>query len=394
MRNNHLNITYAYHFFSEAIIIFLIVLPILHYHYFWVPYWSYLLVTLLACALFSIITRLKTGYIWYLGMAPVFFITFSVLDYPLFMTILFSGLFVWRYIDIRREEIISRENNYILFTLILTAFVMLLVHYGHVMLYPFFQFIVLVFGYIVSNLAVVKQAERKQFDKKLAVYFVGLLALGAGVFYLLFAYARRTALMIWDGILLLITGSLNGLGKLLSLFTIEKREWSDQKSSPGEDDFEYWNKLEEFNVVDTVTNYWVIAVSLLLFSIVLFFVLFLWKKRFHGTIDRLDTEDESVSYQNIDQTDKERNRSILAGFKKYFHKPKHPVRKMVYQFEQEAAKTKKGRKYSETVEDWLHRTGWEVDLEIYQKVRYGQQDVSNRDVEHLKAQLKEIESQL
>lgn len=393
MQNNHLNITYAYHFLSEAIIIFLLALPFLHYHYFWVPYGSYWMITLGACIVFTVITRFTTSYSAYILMAPVFCIVFYILDYPMLMAILFAGLFVWRYIDIRKEELISRENNYILFTLILTAFDVLLIDDSRIMLYPFFQFIILVLGYIVSNLAVVNKEDRKQFDKKLSLYFVGLLGLSAGVFYLLFAYARTTVIKIWDLLLALITGIFTVLAKLLSFIDIEKREWSDDQSSQGESDFEYWNKLEEFNIIDTIGNYWVISLGLLFLAIVLFFVLILARKRFRGTIDQLEIDDESVTYAKSNQI-KQTSRSVMSPFHRFFKKPKHPIRKMIYQFESKAAKTKKGRFDSETVEEWMVRTGWDVDLEVYEKVRYGSQDVSDQDIQLLKQQLKKVEGKL
>lgn len=395
MRNNSYNITYAYHFLNEAIIIFLMALPFLYYHYFWVPYVSYLIITVALCIVFTVITRLTTSYFWYIMMAPVLFIVFYMLGYPILMGILFACIFIWRYIDIRKEEIINRENTYILLTLILTAFVVLLIDDSRIMLYPFFQFIILIFGYIISNLAVVKKENWKHFDKKIPFYFIGLLAMSAGIFYLLFSYARIAVLMAWDVLIALITESLTGVSKLLSFIKVEEMEWQDQENEiDGGEGNEYWNKLEEFNVVDTITNYWAIAISLLILSIVLFFVLILAMKRFRGKIDQIEVDDDSVTYNAINPTAKQSNRSILSGLNKYFNKPTHPIRKMVYQFEKKTTNTKKGRKSSETFKEWIARNGWKVDLYIYEKVRYGNQDVSDRDVTLLKQQLKEIEAEL
>lgn len=394
MQNSHLNMTYAYHFLSEAIIIFLIALPIMHHHYFWVPYGSYLVIIIGSCIVFSLITHLTARYIWYLAMFPVLFALFYVLDYPLVPAILFSSLFVWRYIDIRKEEIIGRENKYILITLILTTVVLMTVRDGRVILYPFLQFVILIMGYIGSNLAVVQKEDRKQFDVKLSFYFVGLLAASAGIFYLLFNFLRGGLLKTWDGILILLTGALTGLTKVLSLFTVEKRGWPEQESAGGgQEGNEFFNKLEEFNVIDAMTPYWAIAIGILFLAVAFFFIIVLSKKRFQGSIDRLDETNESVTYNILDDKPKQSNRS-MASLNKYFKKPKHPIRKLVYQFERKTASAKRGRKNTETIEEWIKRTGWNVDFDIYQKVRYGGQDVSSQEIEELKTQLKKIETYL
>lgn len=392
MQINHLNISYAYHFLCESLIIFLIALPIMHYHYFWVPYWSYLIVTAFACIVFTLMTRFVSDYIWYLAVAPVLFILFYVLDYPLVIAIIFPCLLVWRYIDIRKEEIISRENKYILFTLILTALVLLIVRDSIVMLYPFLQFIILITGYIGSNLAVVKKEDRKQFDIKLSFYFFGILVASAGIFYLLFSFFRMSFLKVWDGILWIITGGLNVFSYILSFITIEKKGWSKQETnSSGQGDNEFFNKLEQFNIIDAMTSYWVVALGILFLAIVLFFIITLSKKRFRGSIEELEESVESVSYSSPSDLPKQSDYSKLKGFNNLFKKSKHPIRKMVYQFERKTANTKKGRKKAETLEEWIERNGWNVDLNSYQKVRYGGKNISDQEVEHLKSQLKEVE---
>lgn len=394
MRNSHPIITYAYHFLSESIIIFLIALPIMHHRLHWVPYWSYLAIIIGTCIVFSIVTRFTANYFWYLLMAPVLFGMFYLFHYPLESAIVFSVLLVWRYIDIRKEEIISRENTYILLTLILTAVNSVLVSDARMMIYPFIQFVILVIGYISSHLAVVEKEERKQFDSKLSLYFVGLLAVSAGLLFVLYDYARYFVLQIWGGILALFTGALGALSKILGLFDIEKKGWDDQPVEGGSADGDgYWNELQEFNFIEAIT--WVVVICAVVFfaGIALFYLWILFRKRFRGEITQEELS-EAVSYTSINDNKEPVNWSIKNNIKSLFKKPNHPIRKLVYQLEQKAAKTKKGRLEYETVEDWLARIGLDANLETYQKVRYGNEDVSEQEIVDLKEQLKEIELNL
>ena len=81
MQNKHLNITYAYHFLSEAIILLLIATPILYLHYRWIPYWSYLMIILISCIVFSLLSRRTANYRAYLLVAIPLFIAFYLLHY-------------------------------------------------------------------------------------------------------------------------------------------------------------------------------------------------------------------------------------------------------------------------------------------------------------------------
>lgn len=72
-------------------------------------------------------------------------------------------------------------------------------------------------------------------------------------------------------------------------------------------------------------------------------------------------------------------------------KNKHPVRKMVHEFERKTMKQKIGRRKSETLNEWFERIGLGVSVNVYQKVRYGNLDVTEREMEMLRLELERVQ---
>jgi hypothetical protein len=388
MRNNHPILTYAYHFLSETIILFLLVLPFLHHRFMWVPYGSYIFIAITVCIIFSILAKFTVSYLWYILMVPFLFIAFYFLDYPLVLAILFTGVFVWRYINIRNEEAVSRENNYILITLGLIAINSILIQDSRIMIYPFILFVIIIFGYIASHLAVVQKSERKQFDNKLSVYFIGLLAAGAGLLFLLFDGIRSIIVFAFQGILDVIASIIASMAQLFSFLEPQEMEMRELEEGDARENraAEYWNEEGGPSFIEIITPYVLIAIALLFLSILLFWI---WKNR-NKRFDKVE-QNESVSYSTAEL---ETNPS--AGYfnrwrKMFSHKPAHPVRKMVYQFERTAAKHQMGRRRSETIEDWMERIGLPFDFTIYEKVRYADAYVSESEANKLKEQIREME---
>lgn len=192
----------------------------------------------------------------------------------------------------------------------------------------------------------------------------------------------------------LFTGALHALSGILSLLEIEKREFPEEESQSGVAEGEGdWEKLQELNFIEAFTFFVVTAIALFFLGFACFYLWKLFKKRFSREISE-EPYQEGISYVSIDDQGRQMNWSLKNSLKRYLKRPSHPIRKMVLQLEQKAAKSKKGRMEYETVEDWLARIGLDIDLAIYQKVRYGETDVSEQEVGYLKAQLKEIELNL
>ncbi|WP_042222613.1 hypothetical protein [Oceanobacillus manasiensis] len=389
MLNSHAITRYAYHFLSEALIILMCLMPFIYHRFMWVPYWSYLIVIVVACLVFSLITIYTNSYIFYILMAPLLAGVFYLLEYPAIFVVLLSGLLVWRYINIRKEDIISRESNYILATLLLMLIIGMLVPDLRAMLYPFLVIFLNVFGFLWSHIAALSKKERKQVDKRLIPAFAGVLITGAILIFFTYDFIRWALSGFYYGVITLLGGSLSWFASLLQFIEAPDRGWPKQGNQMDAGDG-FWNELEDASVIEQATPYIIIGtiVALLLFAIVL--VILFWKKRF----SKSETEEEiesSVSYSAL-ENDYELHTSRTSRLNRWFNKPKHPIRKLVFQFEKKAMKEKKGRRKYETIEEWLNRIGVNADLEIYQMVRYGEvEQVSQADVEKLRLVIKEAD---
>lgn len=395
MQSRHPLITYAYHFLSETIIIFIIAVPFFHHRFAGVPYWDYLAVIFGTTAVFSLITAFTERYIWYWLMLPVLFVVFSLLDFPTLFVVLFSILFIWRYMAIRKEEGVNRENRYLVITIVLTVLVSFIVNDTRILLFPFVQFTFLTLGYIASHFAVMEERDRKQFDLKTPLLFGGIFGGAALLLYLLFDGVRYFVIGFWNFFRMTIDASINFIANnILSFWDVEKRTWADLP----EQDVEYhgdgyWNELQEFSATNALAPFLVIGIILVLATVVAAIIYFLWKRT--PKVPKQQVEDsEGITYYDLDEKSGKGNSFSEGGLKRYFTGRLHPVRKMVLQFERRAAKNNKARKPFETIEEWLKRLGMQGDLDVYQRVRYGDSEVSAEERKVLKEQLQRMEEGL
>ncbi|MFD2629038.1 hypothetical protein [Oceanobacillus kapialis] len=392
MLNSHAVTRYAYHFLSEALILFMVLLPFLHHRHMWVPYWSYLTILLITCVLFSLMTMYITNYVVYMAIAPIMAGVFYFLDYPLFYSVLFSVFFVWRYIMIRKEDIISRESSYILITLMLMVVIGVVVPDIKAMLLPFLVILINVIGFLWSHLGALSKKERKQVDKKLIPVFIAILIAGAIFIYFTYDIIRWAISGLFFGIISFLGGSASWFSNLLQFIQVPEHEWPEQQNDMQTGDG-FWNELEDTSTIEQITPYLVVAagITLVIFIIILFVVY--WKRRFHKPAEEQEAN-PNITYSEIGN-----NEGMEFGktrrFNRWLNKPKHPVRKLVYQFEREAKKNNKGRKHYETLEEWLNRIEINADLEVYQMVRYGEiEQVNEDDVIKLRNAIKQVDLRL
>ncbi|WP_047983715.1 hypothetical protein [Ornithinibacillus californiensis] len=391
MQHNHPLIAYAYHFLSEAILIFMITIPVFYHRFFFVPYGSYLAVIAAACILFSILTKLKAHLKVNIVVAPILFIVFSLLDYPFVFSALFSVFLVWSYINIRKQEVINREALYILLTVFATVIVSIFVHDSQIMMFPFLQFVLLFFGYIASHMVHVVKEDRKQIDRKIPGYFAGLLIIGAGLFFIAFPLLRQITVKIWQGFINLAGDVILGVSNFLSFFEVEKRGWPEQTPEEAKHGDGYWDELQEYNVLEEMSGLLVMGVILVLLFVFALIIINYIRKQVKNRLINVDVElAEKKSPIPIHREAIVENES-KSIFKRRKKEPNNPIRKMVFQFERKATKFNKGRKSHETIEDWFKRIGVEADINIYQRVRYGDRKVSENEQQALKSQLKSME---
>jgi len=395
MSKKHLNITYAYHFMSEAIIIFLFAIPILYLHYRWIPYWSYLFTVVLLSVLFSIMAKHLTNYSIYIIVGLLLIPIFYFLNYPLIVNLLFSGLLIWRYINVRSRSMIdlNRENGYIILSIILATLGVIIVRDSEIVIYASALVILLIFGNIFSHLAVISQEDRRRFDKKSIVYIIGPIVLGTVFFIPFFQSGKMVLLKLWDGFRYLVYILASTLGRILQLFE-QDRGWDDiagiEGSSPPSEDPIY-QQFEEKSLVEIIAPYAIIGIGLIIAIILVFLAIKLSKKVFKPLPEIPATN--LVTYTALSD-DESKSQGIFNNFKNRFRKPREPIRRHVFDFEKKMRQFEYGRKPYETIEEWLKRIGFTTNLEIYQKVRYGEEEVSHQEAETFKAELKRLESSL
>ncbi|MFD2045116.1 hypothetical protein ACFSTA_15640 [Ornithinibacillus salinisoli] len=385
MENKHLLITHAYHFISEAIIIFLLLFPATYHHYEGIPYWVYLAVICCICIPFSLFAKLDWNHAPYIVTIPIIVLLLSIVGFPLHLSVVFAFLLTWRYIAIRSEMHVKRENFYLILTIVLGTGLVVLIKDTQVLMFVFVQLILVVIGNISSHVAVIKKTDQKAFNRSFWYRFLGIIFLVSLSFFLLSDVIRNAFL---KGYLLFTSGLTSGLSNILEpLPDVNLYDFVDYGTEE-----EQISELENPEFKKSISNIPVVAMiyfglTAIAIGFGAFFILRFFRTRFKF---KKETHEDN----NIYQKSEEKLVHVKSQKRKYRKKLKriqHPARKVIYRFEHQAGKFQKGRKPFETIEEWLQRIGFDVNLEVYQKVRYGDIDVSDKEVEQLLVEVTNME---
>ncbi|MUK89971.1 hypothetical protein GMD78_16490 [Ornithinibacillus sp. L9] len=389
MENKNLLITHAYHFISEAIIIFLLLLPATFHHYEGIPYWIYLVIISCICILFSLYAKFDWNHVPYIVTVPIIVLLFHIVGLPLLLSIILALLLTWRYIAIRSEMHIKRENFYLITTIILGTVLAIFIRDSQALMFVFIQLILVVIGNIISHTAVIKKIDQKAFNRSFWYRFLGILSFASLSFYLLTDVIRNAFL---EGYLYITNGLISGLSNMLGFLPdIKLEDFVDYgaEDSPAIGELEnpvYQKSISEIPLVAMIYfGLTALAIGLGVFLIIRYF-----RTRFNF---KKEVQEEKNLYQKSEEK-LARVKTQKRKYRKQFKKIDHPVRKVIYQFEHYAAKHQKGRKHFETIEEWLRRIGYNANLEVYQKVRYGDIDVSDKEVELLLVEVGNMEVKL
>lgn len=340
---------------------------------------------------FSFYEKFTSGYKWYFITAPIIFVLFYLFGFPNLVSIFYTMLLTWRYPILKQKQLSDRERVYIVLTAILAAFLFLLTRDYRLVIFTILQFTILIFGHISSHAAIIHKERLKQFQLNVILYYTAFLSLGALMSGILIFIGKKA----WEGLIYVISFDSKELIEFLSFLDFDFK-FKEPEYEPSFSDEQILVKTENetsiFSFVnETIANY--IGISILIIASILFLVFLGIKIR--NSLKPLDSKDltEIKSYATVNEK-LINNMTAQSIFNSFFKKPSHPVRKMVYLFEREALKRKKGRKYFETLEEWLKRIGMSSNISIYQKVRYGQTDVTDEEVKVLQAQLNEMKGRL
>lgn len=398
MQNKHVLVTYVYHFLSESIILFLLTVPIFHFYVnVATPYWTYLGVVCVMCLVYTFYTKKTSIYGVYLLTAPVFIWLFYVVGIPIVMSVLFSGLLTWRYLDIRKDTGLNRESTYLRWAVSISLILVLMIKDMEIVIYALLIFLILMVGYLMSHLVVVEKEERKQFNHSLWGMIIGSFVLGAMSVLFAFDFVRFLISKVWAFIRYLLLVGIEFIASIvLAFFDFKLEAPENELKMEGQVGGEFQDLIEGVTPSDfgdlSTFMYW--AFMTLIVGLLIFIVLRFIRRRFE--IIGEDETAEQVSYYELDVDESEQTKpSLLERLKNRAQKRTiHPARKLVYQFEKKLAKHEYGRRSYETIEEWLKRIRMDVDISVYQKVRYGEHDVTEKELHDLRENIRKMERKL
>jgi hypothetical protein len=384
----------AYHFLSEGLIVFLLVVPMLHYAHSPIAYWIYLVILSVICVVFSILARFTTGYIWYILTAPFMFALYFLSSFSLLFSAGFAVILTWRYMHLRLEDFLEMEMHYVALVSLLAVFLVLFFNEWEPVVYLGLQFIILITGQLFRHVVAIEPVNRRAFLKQIS-WLIGALVCGAGLvlFILgkigipLFLFIRETVMVkAWDvlahGMAVIATTPFY-LWNLLNL-DIQFPEGAppNQPSAPQEMEQPPSNAADA-SMAENSTPFILWALVIVAAGIILFFALRAVKNSFRTAA----VDSSSLSVQHVAHKKQAKEHLMKRLRERIFQQPHHPVRKLIYQFEKKAARVGKGRQHSETLEEWFQRIGLPVDGLVYEKVRYGHGNSNEQEVQQLKDEL-------
>lgn|SRR5690625_983679 len=394
MEHKYTHISYVYHFFSEIILAFLFMVPFMYYVYEWVPYWRYLALACVACCLLFMWSGRVVRTIRIVIVIPTLIILFLLWGFPITLSILFPLVFMWRYLNIINASILGRENSYIKVSLGLATIYTLVIQDVEIIIYTFGLFIVLMFGYMLGHM---KKMEKQQRHLGHQMFTYTALTISAGVLitYLAYDIIKWVTAKLWlaYGYVMIVLGDV-GI-RLMEMGGFEFPEAdvdNNLTATEGNTNNQLTNHSETKSfMTGDVATYIYVGIAIFIGIIFIWYIYRLLKKQ--PTSDH-QTIPHHVSYDILSDNHFQKQSIFKRLFHRHSKKPAHTVRKMVYDLERRAERKGQGRHPFETVENWLGRFNIQADMSVYERVRYGGEHVSDKEIEALQKELEAVELNL
>lgn len=381
-------VTYAYHFMSEAIIIYLVLLPFSYSYYENVSMWSYLGITIGVALVYSFVSKYIKNYAPYLTSLPFLLLLFYFVGYPLLVSIIFSGLFVWRYIAIRSNAFIGNEATYVGATILLSLLGLFITRNFEVINFLIVQIAIVLLGYILSHLFVIEMEKRRAINRSEWFKWGSFFAIVIGAVYMLSDLLTTMAASLWSGlgnVLTILVGGIARFFEFLGLSAFFNKGINEMEPIEiGGFEEEEAGEMPVFEQHEGISMD--IIMFVLLGIIIIAFVIILYKAIKERAKDV--EHDEALGFEIREEALAGYKSSSNKGKRKKGKKPGNPIRRLVYDFEKKAAKLDLARLHHESIENWFQRIGLEADLQVYQKVRYGDLNTSAEEEQELKETLK------
>lgn len=377
-------ITDVYHFMCEMIIVSILLLLPIHYYYHWVPAWSMLVVIALLCILFVVLEKQDLNHSYYYFTLLLLIPTFLYFRYPLLLSVFISCIVLWRYFRIRHVLVIGREAAYLLLTPTLSIVVFLITNNLYSIMGLFLQLLVIIIGFMCSNISVLERSERTLLYYKGVIYLLLLMSCGGMIAY--WISSQTYLVKIWDSTIYFL---FSLIGRVLFLVPFMENNNNEDEIDIGTGIESLENVSTELPIVSFILGgYMGIGVILAIFGLIMIILIFKGDKSSKAGIKGITI---ASGKHRGDVHFPEEQKGLLTWWK---ISKKHPVRILVHKFERKAIKHQLGRKTTETIDEWLKRIGLNVDVHVYQKVRYGEMEVSKQEVEVLRREIERFKELL
>ncbi|ALX47215.1 DUF4129 domain-containing protein [Lentibacillus amyloliquefaciens] len=368
--------------FSESILFYFFLIPIFAVSQKPIPFWSYLLITGLCIILFDLSLRISKNYAVYIPVILLIFcLMYYILHYPLVVVLLWIIFITWRH----NKGPSDNQMTVLVLTMLMLFIGIIFFNYSNLVWMAIFQILITGGGYW-GHLMTETEIPNKPMRTSLTLgVFLLLLLAGAALIYGFYPFVTRLIGITFSGIgalfeytVLGIAGTADKLGVdfrfLQDMVDDETIKQAATKFGENMDELsEQTDKTSSYNGGIDMINWWTI---LLVVMAIIAVTIFLYRKKFAGnnTVEKHGSNDSPISTSPIESAPKG---SQLFRDRALFTRPNDPIRKKVLKFEQQAHRKRLGRNPSETIEEWFDRLNLNpAHLDLYQKVRYGEKNLT------------------
>lgn len=248
----------------------------------------------------------------------------------------------------------------------------------------FLQLLVIIIGYMYSNTSIMEREKKTFLQYKGIIYLLTFMTSGGMIAF--WVSSQTYLVKIWDSTIYFL---FSLIGRVLFLVPF-------MKNNKNEVEFDIGTGMEPPENVSTELpilslaygGYMGIGVIITIFCLITIILMFKGDKSPKAGIKEITI---ASGKHGGDVHFHEEQKGLLTWWR---IRNKHPVRILVHKFERKAFKHQLGRKPTETIEEWLKRIGLNVDVHVYQKVRYGEIEVSNQEVEVLRLEIERFKELL
>jgi len=394
MEHKYTYISYVYHFFSEVVLAFLFMIPFMYYVYEWVPYWRYLALVCVACCLLFMWPSRVMRTLRIAIVIPTLIALFLLWGFPVVFGILFPVVFIWRYLNIINASILERENSYIKVSMGLATIYTLLIQGVEIIVYTFGLFVILIFGYMVGHMQQVEKQQR-HLGHQMFTYTALTISTGVLITYLAYDIIKWVTAKLWlaYGYVMIVLGDVGIRLMEMGGFEFPEADVDNNLTANGGNTNNQLTNHSETKLFMTgdLATYIYVGIAIFIGIIFIWYIYRLLNKQ--PTSDH-QTTSHHVSYDILSDDHFQKKSIFKRLFHRHWKKPAHTVRKMLYDLERRAKKNGQGRHSYETVENWLGRFNIQADMSVYERVRYGGEHVSDKEIEALQRELEAVELHL